>query len=134
MGFHDFFRVGAHAIFTNENNQILQLKATYGEKRWGLPGGAIDPGETIHETLLRECKEELGVNIEILYLSGIYYHKIYQSQSCVFRCQMSADALIKLSEEHSEFKYFSLEELNPVQLHRVKDCLEFDGKVKSFVF
>ncbi|MEN9922966.1 MAG: hypothetical protein RIS09_480, partial [Actinomycetota bacterium] len=39
--------------------------------RWELPGGQVDPGETIVEALHREIQEELNVDIEILhYLQG----------------------------------------------------------------
>ena len=57
MSFEDQFRLSSHAVITNDHGHILQLKQTYGDKRWGLPGGALEPGETIHEALFRECLE-----------------------------------------------------------------------------
>jgi 8-oxo-dGTP diphosphatase len=134
MGYHDFYRLSAHGVFTNPEGKILLLKATYGDKRWGLPGGGFDPGETVHETLIRECKEELGVDIEIFYMSGMYFHEAYQSHTCIFKCEMKNNSSIQLSSEHSEFKYFALEELGEVQRIRVTDCLQFDGTIKSRKF
>ncbi|MEO3862954.1 (deoxy)nucleoside triphosphate pyrophosphohydrolase [Acrocarpospora sp. B8E8] len=32
---------------------------------WELPGGKVDPGESEHDALVRECDEELGVKISI---------------------------------------------------------------------
>nr|WP_281290268.1 NUDIX domain-containing protein [Saccharopolyspora dendranthemae] len=31
--------------------------------RWELPGGRVEPGETEHEAVIRECREELGVDV-----------------------------------------------------------------------
>ena len=134
MAFNDLFRVGSHAVFLNEEQKVLLLLATYGDRRWGLPGGALDPGETVHQALERECMEELGIKPKVLYMSGIYYHKAHNSQSCIFRCELPKDAIIHLSSEHSEYRYFGLDELNEVQRHRVLDCFNFDGKVKSCIF
>jgi len=106
----------------------------YGGNHWGLPGGALEPAETIHETLVRECREELGIEVDILYMSGMYFHKAYNSHACIFRCEMPENNLIKLSSEHSEYRYFSLDEMSDIQKQRVMDCLQFEGKVKSAKF
>jgi len=134
MAFNDKFRLSSHAVIFNEDNRVLLLKSTYGDKHWGLPGGGLDMGETIHEALVRECNEELGIEVEIKYLSGVYYHKAYDSQAFIFRCELTDMALIRLSDEHSDFKFETIEELPPVQRQRVRDCLEFDGKVVSDKF
>lgn len=134
MAFDDHFRLSVHAVITNEEGRVLLLKATYGHKGWGLPGGSLEPGETIHEALVRECREELGVDIEILYMSGMYFHKAYNSHACIFRCNIQKDSKLVLSNEHSEYKYFSFDEMSPIQQHRVLDCLEFNGIVKSAKF
>ncbi|NNM59465.1 MAG: NUDIX domain-containing protein [Legionellales bacterium] len=134
MAFDDQFRLSVHAVFTDEMGKILQLRSTYDGNRWGLPGGSLEPGETIHEALIRECHEELGVNIDILYMSGMYFHKAYHSHACIFRCDMQNGSEITLSAEHSDYRYFTLDELSAIQRHRVLDCLQFDGKVKSEKF
>jgi len=134
MAFEDQFRLSVHGVFTNTDGEILQLKSTYDGERWGLPGGALEPSETIHEALIRECKEELGININILYMSGMYFHKAYNSHACIFRCEMPENSKITLSHEHSEYQFFSLDSLSNIQRQRVTDCIHFDGKVKSAKF
>nr|WP_221308152.1 (deoxy)nucleoside triphosphate pyrophosphohydrolase [Nocardiopsis mwathae] len=41
--------------------QRSQPEALFG--RWELPGGKVDPGEEELDALVRECREELGVDI-----------------------------------------------------------------------
>ncbi|WP_105101589.1 NUDIX hydrolase [Microbulbifer pacificus] len=134
MGFDDTYKLSAHAVITNEVGEVLQLRATYADKSWGLPGGALDLGETIHEALHRECREELGRDIVIDYLSGVYYHRVYNSHVFIFRAHFKGNGEIRLSSEHSAYEYFPLTDLTPVQHVRVKDCLHFNGEVRSAKF
>ena len=134
MAFEDTYRLSVHAVICNEKGQVLQLKQTYGNCSWGLPGGAVDPGETVIETLSREGREELGAKIEIGSLTGIYYHKKFNSHAIIFRCQIAENSTITLSSEHSDYRYFDLSELSEIQRIRVTDCLRFTGTVQSAVF
>lgn len=129
MAYNDKFRLSSHAVIVDELGQVLQLKATYGQQNWGLPGGALEPGETIHQALLRECREELGVDVEVQYLSGVYYHSAYESQAFIFRCALPNRAVIKLSDEHSEYRFFPVTELSAVQRRRVDECINYQGVV-----
>lgn len=123
-----------HAVIANDAGEVLLVKATYGDLAWGLPGGALDPGETIHEGLERECLEELGCPVDILYLSGVYSHQQVRSHAFIFRCALPAEADIRLSEEHSEARFFPPDSLAPVQRRRVEECLSFAGRVRSARF
>lgn len=134
MGFNDFFRFSVHAVIMNNEGKVLQLKQTYGDKRWGLPGGGVEPGETIHEAIKRECFEELGIDVLIDTFTGLYYHKSFNSQVGIFKCYVTEGTDISLSNEHSEYKWFDICELSEVQRLRVKDAIDFVGKVKSRAF
>jgi len=39
---------------------------------WGLPGGYVDPGESVAEAALREVLEETGYRVELGRLIGVY--------------------------------------------------------------
>ena len=134
MGYNDFFRFSVHAVIINNEGKLLLLKQTYGDKRWGLPGGGVEPGETIHEAIKRECFEELGINIIINDFTGLYYHKNFNSQVGIFRCELPDEASISLSSEHSEYNWFDISELSDIQKLRVQDSLDFNGQVKSRAF
>jgi 8-oxo-dGTP diphosphatase len=134
VSFEDWFRLSVHAVVTDAEGQVLLLKASYGDNAWGLPGGALDPGETIHEGLLRECREELGLEVIIEYLSGVYSHSAVRSHAFIFRCALPTGAEIALSEEHTDFGFFDPANLAPVQRQRVEDCLQFAGVIRSARF
>lgn len=91
MGFNDTFRFGVHAIISNAEGHVLQLKRTYGNKGWSLPGGAVDPGETIHQAIYRGCHEELGIDIYDVVLTGFYFHTNLNAQVGIFRCSIPMD-------------------------------------------
>ncbi|MFE5318319.1 NUDIX hydrolase [Paenibacillus sp. NPDC056579] len=134
MAFNDTFRFGAHAIIFNSKSQVLLLKKTYGDMGWSLPGGSVDPGETIHHALIRECHEELGIEVQDIVLTGFYYHSKINAQVGIFRCSIPVEEEIKLSSEHSEYKWMYLSELSEVHRIRALDALEFQGQVASRVF
>lgn len=52
-----------------EDNSILLVKQKLSDKRsWSLPGGRLERGETLEQGLIREMKEETGLDVEIIKL------------------------------------------------------------------
>jgi 8-oxo-dGTP pyrophosphatase MutT (NUDIX family) len=53
---------GACVVLTKDD-RILGVTRKYNHSDWGLPGGKLDPGETALEAIIRESKEETGLDI-----------------------------------------------------------------------
>ena len=60
------------AFIFNEKNQLLILKPSY-KDGWNLPGGVTDEFESPYKTIIRECKEETNLDIQIQQLVLIDY-------------------------------------------------------------
>jgi 8-oxo-dGTP pyrophosphatase MutT (NUDIX family) len=61
----------ANVIVVNSQGQILLIRRT-DNGNWAVPGGGMDPGESITDTAVRETLEETGITCEITGLVGIY--------------------------------------------------------------
>lgn len=52
--------------------RVLLVRENYERRRFALPGGALEDGETPEEAVVRETREETGVAIAIDHLVGTY--------------------------------------------------------------
>jgi 8-oxo-dGTP diphosphatase len=61
----DAMRVVVGAAIVMDGRLLAAQRSNPPELRggWEFPGGKVDPGESEHEALVRECVEELGVEI-----------------------------------------------------------------------
>ncbi|WP_082759937.1 NUDIX hydrolase [Abyssisolibacter fermentans] len=123
--------VAAGGVIINDKNEILLIKNP--RKGWEYPGGIVEPGETVPQGLIREIKEETGVNVEIINIVGIYsntkkkkgYNGVKEVPTIVtidFICKyVSGD--LRTSDESSEVKWVSKEEA--LKIVRSKQQLRF---------
>lgn len=53
---------------------------------WETPGGVLELDETVEEGLRREVREEVGIEIEVEQLTGVYKNMELGVVALVFRC------------------------------------------------
>lgn len=87
-------RVGVGVIVRDPFGRILL------EKRsdcglWGLPGGKIEPGESIIQAALREVHEETGLTVEVTQLLGVYSEPIERIVTFPDRVVQLVDILLE---------------------------------------
>jgi ADP-ribose pyrophosphatase YjhB (NUDIX family) len=61
----------ANAVVVNDQGEILLIHRTDNDN-WSLPGGAMEPGESMTDCAVRETYEETGIHVEVIGLVGIY--------------------------------------------------------------
>ena len=58
--------VGVGAIIKHEGKLLLVKRGVEPEKgKWTIPGGAVELGEEVRDALIREVKEECGLDVEV---------------------------------------------------------------------
>ncbi len=82
--------VSAAIIHMDDKILISQrLEGSYLEFLWEFPGGKVEEGESPEECIVREIMEELNINIEVLDIYDVVYHK-YEDKTIlllVFNCE-----------------------------------------------
>lgn len=102
-------KLGVHAVIPNAEGRVLVLRSAY-EGVWSFAGGGVNAGESVDEALLRECREELGQQVQVQRFVGFYYRPRVKVHSAVFRCApLQQDPT--LSIEHTAWAYVDPREL-----------------------
>jgi ADP-ribose pyrophosphatase YjhB (NUDIX family) len=118
--------LGAFAIIFDDQSRVL-LCHRRDMDAWNLPGGGIERGELPTEAVIREVKEETGLEADIERLLGVY-GKVDKPNELVFSflCRVTGGQ-IELTDESDDTRYFDVENLppntSPRQVERIYDAL-----------
>lgn len=84
---------------------------------WEFPGGKLDVGESLSQAVVREIKEETGLDVQVLNLSGIYCNNKadeFTSLHLLFQVVLENQATtpeVQLSNEHDNYLWLTFDEL-----------------------
>lgn len=116
---------GASALVVDDGGRVLmQRRGDSGN--WSLPGGIMELGETLAQCVVRETKEETGLDIEITGLLGIYTDpahvieyadgEVRQEFAIVYYGRVVGGE-IQVSDESTAVEFLTLEELAALPVH-----------------
>lgn len=114
-----FTVVAAHGFIKKDGKYLVTRRAgpetnDYMPYLWDIPGGSIDFGEDTMIALKREIKEETGliINInKIIFAYGYLSNPLRHQFQLVYDCDY-VEGEVKIDpNEHSEYKWVTLEEL-----------------------
>ncbi|MEQ9825737.1 MAG: NUDIX domain-containing protein [Puniceicoccaceae bacterium] len=120
----DFFQntaAAAGALVCDEQNRLLMVQRAKdpSKGKWGLPGGFIDAGESVEQALLRECREEIGIEIESpIFLCSFpnrYAYKgiVYATIDLYFRVQTRQANAVRALDEVAQIGWFDPAHIDP---------------------
>ncbi len=81
----------AAAVIHDSSGRVLLVRQSYGQQRWGLPGGRINAGETPAHAVIREVRSETGLETRVIDLVGLYHlcgGVLPEQITYAFRCEV----------------------------------------------
>ena len=96
------------AIIINRNNEVMIAKRKTDKKLgglWEFPGGKMEVGETPEESLKRELKEEMSIDIKVKEYFGenIYNYDDKPIRLIAYICEIVKGDIVLT--DHSEYKW-----------------------------
>lgn len=139
--------VAVGALISNDEGKVLLNKSPL-KKRWEFPGGQVETGENLEQALIREIKEESGIDVIVRQLVGIYsniqetiwYDGITKNPTKLildFMCDY-VEGKLSTSDESSEVIWCPREKVldmidHPIVKMRMENLINFSGQVRFFI-
>jgi 8-oxo-dGTP pyrophosphatase MutT (NUDIX family) len=119
--------LGASAVIFDADGRVLLARHSYGRRGWELPGGGRQHNESLDQAVVREVREELGVEAHTAQLRGVYYEPGYDQHHFAFLCRLADGPNPKPSSaEITEWGYWPVDGLprpiNDFTIERIKDA------------
>jgi ADP-ribose pyrophosphatase YjhB (NUDIX family) len=112
-------------VVPDDQGRILLIRRT-DNKYWSIPGGGMEPGESVREAAVREVKEETGIDCEITGLVGVYsnpHHvaayddgEVRQEFSICLVGSLTGGSL-RTSSESSEVRFVRTSDIPAYEIH-----------------
>jgi 8-oxo-dGTP diphosphatase len=132
------FYIAAHALIKKGNKYLVtkrSLQNDYMPMKWDIPGGTVEPGETIENALNREVKEETGITINVgcpLYIyTNFDNFPVRQTFQSIYLCKFIQGEIILNPQEHDQ--YYWLEKKDLYEIDSIAFLKEFIHKCKELI-
>ena len=120
---------------TTGKTEILMMLAEYLDNQYDLPGGHLESGEDLYDAMIREAKEELGIEIERedMQMVHIYHHFEKNMLKFVFKVKIFKNEIQNLEPEKcKELKWVDIENLPDNTISGIRRELEYIKSKKHY--
>lgn len=110
------FYFSTKALIIEDKKFLALYKLVDGKKWWDLPGGRMEFGETAEETLSREIREELDVEIKPLKLIDTWNYmrnENIQITGVIYHSEIISGEII-ISKEHDGYEWVNIDDIGSV--------------------
>ncbi|RAP76142.1 NUDIX domain-containing protein [Paenibacillus montanisoli] len=101
----------AGIIIIDKYDRVLLVHQTYGKKQWSIPGGMVDEGESAWGAAARELKEEAGISVSEMDLSGLYFQPHKNRYIYTFKARSYEGVIQVDDDEIDQYGFFPLDAL-----------------------
>lgn len=101
--------VSVSGVITDDHGRALLIQRR-DNHRWEPPGGVLELYESIEDGLCREVREETGLDVEPVTLTGVYKNMNRGIIALVFRCKVTGGQL-STSDETEAFRWVTRTEI-----------------------
>jgi ADP-ribose pyrophosphatase YjhB (NUDIX family) len=118
-------KVAVSAFVLNEAGELLMIRRTDNDL-YAIPGGGQEIGETVTQAVVREVREETGVDVDVISLIGVYSNpkhviayddgEVRQEFSICFRARLLSGEL-RTSNESKEALWVAPTDLDELNVH-----------------
>ncbi len=111
------YKQSVHIWIMNKNGEFLIQKRSPNKKSypnmWSITGGATEIGEITLQTVIRECKEELSIDVNVNNLELIMTLKVRHDFTDIWLLKQDIDIenIVLQKEELTEVKWITVEDL-----------------------
>jgi ADP-ribose pyrophosphatase YjhB (NUDIX family) len=123
-------RMTGEAVIFDAGGRVLLVKQGQAGRGWELPGGKVKKRESLPDAVVREVKEETGVDVLPEQLLGVFFIASENTYDFVVRCRLIRDDMELRANppETVECRYFTVDQLprklSGFTIDRINDALE----------
>ena len=106
--------IAAFGLVTDDDGRVLMVRTTYRGRVWHLPGGRTERNERPHETVVREVREETGLDVRVERLTLVDGYRT-GAMALIFRCSVAGGELRAQPGEISAVHWMTDAELDRME-------------------